>query len=252
MALLEFNFRSQALDKYAGAYVILPEYFEMQAHEGNIKTLYLLHGLHDDYTKWLRRSNIDLYARDAGIAVVIPDGDVSFYTNNIYQERYYDFLTEELPEIIHTTFPYLSSAREDNLIAGLSMGGFGAMKAALNHPDRYCAAASFSGALDLIPMLDMEDTDMIRIIFETAEKVRGTENDLPYLVSRLKNEGADIPRLYISCGTEDFLYEINKGFEKHLKEIGVPHTFEEWPGGHDWYFWDESIKHALKWFFEQD
>ena len=144
-------------------------------------------------------------------------------------------------------FPVLSDKKEDRYVAGLSMGGYGAMKLALNFPERFCAAASFSGALN--PEKDLVDEpELAERVYGSLEKIRGTENDLFYRMKKCKEEGRQIPRLYISCGTEDFIYEESTEFCKALRELEIPHTYEEWKGKHDWLFWEESMKRVLKWF----
>src|SRR5690606_7723267 len=109
--------------------------------EGRHKTLWLLHGRSDDHTIWLRRTSIERYVAPLGLAVVMPNANLSFYNNMAWGARYGDFFENELPELARSFFP-LSARREDNFIAGLSMGGYGAMRLALANPGRYAAAAS--------------------------------------------------------------------------------------------------------------
>ena len=110
--------------------------------------LYLLHGLSDDHTAWLRYTSVERYAAAAGLAVVMPAVNRSFYANEASGGRYWDYVAEELPQIVGNFFR-VSQDPADTYVAGLSMGGYGAMKLALTHPDRFAAAATLSGALDL-------------------------------------------------------------------------------------------------------
>ena len=118
--------------------------------------LYLLHGLTDDHTGWQRYTSIERYADEAGLAVVMPAVHHSFYTDEVHGHAYWTYVSEELPALVHRLFR-VSDRPEDTFAAGLSMGGYGAVKLALSHPDRYAAAASLSGTLDITYMADRED-----------------------------------------------------------------------------------------------
>jgi S-formylglutathione hydrolase FrmB len=130
--------------------------------------LYLLHGLSDDHTAWSRYTSIGRYAEAAGLAVVMPAVHRSFYANESAGHRYWDFVSEELPEVVRTFFQ-VSDRSEDTFVAGLSMGGYGAVRLALTFPGRYAAAASMSGALDIVrAMADPSRTELSRRIFGDA------------------------------------------------------------------------------------
>ena len=153
MAFVEINYFSKALNQTVSVNVILPEVKkqspEAGAPDGTYKTLWLLHGLSRDRTVWMRRSNIERYADKYNLAVVMPEVGRSWYTDTCNGEKYFTFVTEELPAVCRSYFKGMSEKREDNLIAGNSMGGYGAVKAALHHPDKYFACASLSGSLDI-------------------------------------------------------------------------------------------------------
>ncbi len=250
MALIRYEFYSNALEKNTGAYVVLPEHPVRKSGNGKFKVLYLLHGLGDDYTKWLRRTPIERYAKDDDWVIVMPDGGKSFYVNSPYGDAYGDYMGEELPEIMKATFSFISEKREDTFVAGLSMGGYGSMRLALTYPDRFSAVACFSGALDPDRWFENypEERYVYKRVFGSAGAVKNTENDPFYLAGKLKEQGADIPRIYISCGTEDSIYPESVSFRKCLDSHEIPYTYEEWEGNHDWVFWDASIQKALKWF----
>src|SRR4051794_31374605 len=157
MALLRCDFFSEVLDVGTSMTVLLP-----QAGEGQVgvtgarpdpaagfPVLYLLHGLSDDATGWLRYSSIERYAEEVGLAVVMPQVQRSFYADEVHGERYWTFLSEELPGIVGSFFN-VSPRREDTFVAGLSMGGYGALKWALRQPHRVAAAASPSRGLDVV------------------------------------------------------------------------------------------------------
>jgi putative tributyrin esterase len=134
-------------------------------------------------------------------------------------------------------------------VAGLSMGGYGAFKLALTHPDRYAAAASLSGALDIVDAAQGEDpgwlTEM-RGIFGDLVRLPGSTNDLFHLARQ--SVAADLhPRLYQCCGTEDFLYAGNLRFKALAESLGLDLTYEEGPGEHEWGYWDRQIQNVLAW-----
>ncbi|MDQ0229833.1 S-formylglutathione hydrolase FrmB [Metabacillus malikii] len=210
------------------------------------QTLYLLHGFSDDDTIWTRRTSIERYVAPLGLAVVMPQVHQSFYTDMKYGNRYWTFLTEELPEIARSFFP-LSEKREDNFVAGLSMGGYGAFKWALRHPDRIAAAASLSGALDMAKWIKQPNhlQDVFSLIYGEDE-IANTDNDLLWLLEQGEKQTLK-PDLYQCCGTEDFLYDSNLTFTAKCEQTSYSLTTDYGPGSHEWEYWDEKIKDVLKW-----
>ena len=254
MALIHCDFFSETLGMCSSMYVILPQTTKGQIgmasvrNEEKIPTLYLLHGLSDDHTIWLRRTSIERYAASHGIAIVMPAVGRSFYADmKVSGLRYWTFVSEELPAIARSFFP-LSDAREDNFAAGLSMGGYGAFKLALSHPDRFAAGASLSGALDLGSELEGEHPlfPEWKLIFGSKDDFTGGPNDLFHLAEQTSK--ADVqPMLYQCCGTEDFLYESNQRFLHHARNLGLKLEYEEEPGEHNWEYWDMKIQRVLNW-----
>ncbi|WP_337104325.1 alpha/beta hydrolase [Paenibacillus sp. YIM B09110] len=256
MALITCHFFSESLGLSTSMTVILPQETTGQIGLRNVgsrkkvPTLYLLHGLSDDDTIWLRRTSIERYVAELGLAVVMPNVHRSFYTDMKYGNQYWTFLTEELPAVARSFFP-LSEEREDNFVAGLSMGGYGAFKWALRHPDRFAAAGSLSGAVDLVNHIESGKSPIAGIdqLFEQifgAESIRGTDNDLLHVMQQQSGSSAERPLLYQCCGMEDFLYEDNLSFREACLEAGYELIYEEGPGGHDWVYWDEYIQRFLK------
>ena len=251
LALIQCDFYSETLGLSTSMNVILPQTtysqigMKTRASDHKHKTLLLLHGLSDDHTIWLRRTSIERYVSELGIAVVMPSAQRSFYTDMEQGMKFWSFLSEELPALARSFFP-LSDRKEDNFVAGLSMGGYGAFKLALNHPDRYQAAASLSGAMDLTHTMQLFPDDFKKT-FGTLEQAQGSINDLFKLASDAAAPGADAPLLYQCCGTEDFLYEDNIKFRDHAKQLNLPITYEEEPGDHNWGYWDVKIRRVLEW-----
>jgi len=252
MALIQCKFYSEALGLSTQMTVILPEHTTTQIglenrKRGNLHpTLYLLHGLSDDDSIWLRRTSIERYAAAYGIAVVMPQVHRSFYTDMEHGYNYWTFISEELPHAARSFFP-LSSEREHNFVAGLSMGGYGAFKLGLRCPDKFAAAASLSGALDLAysNAIDRFPSDY-RLIFGNRQ-VAGSDDDLLHVLGELDKKDVPKPMLYQICGTEDFLYQENLTFRDACKRTSIPLTYKEGPGDHTWEYWDEHIQDVLAW-----
>ncbi|MGO4696715.1 alpha/beta hydrolase [Paenibacillus sp. 2TAB26] len=261
MALITCNFFSEALGLSTSMTVILPQQTTSQIGMNNRssqklhKTLYLLHGLSDDDTIWMRRTSIERYVAEQGFAVIMPNVHQSFYTDMAYGNKYWTFLTEELPAVARSFFP-LSDAREDNFVAGLSMGGYGAFKWALRHPDRFAAAGSLSGALDMADMVKRSEMTDLKRLFHLIygdKEIKGTDDDLLHLVAgSAKLDSAAKPLLYQCCGTEDFLYNDNIAFRNASEQANYPLTYVEGPGNHEWSYWDTHIQQFLEWLPKQN
>ncbi|MCM3699028.1 alpha/beta hydrolase family protein [Paenibacillus macerans] len=253
MALFQCRFFSEVLGLSTSMTVILPEPAESQIGmsakgvAGPYPTLYLLHGMSDDDSIWLRRTSIERYVSGMGLAVVMPQVDLSFYTDMAEGNRYWTFVSEELPRLCRSFFP-LSARREDTFVAGLSMGGYGAFKLALRKPEMFAAAASLSGALDINARFRLNDANfaLLRRIFGDAGP-QNSENDLLALLEQTGKGGKPVPRLYQCCGTEDFLYTDNRTFNEACVRLEIPLTYEEGPGEHEWGYWDAKIQDVLKW-----
>ncbi len=250
MAFLEMNFHSEILGKATNVWVIMPQ----KSLNGQIgmggansaekyKCLYLLHGCSDDYTIWMRRTSIERYAARYGIAVVMPDGERSYYCNQKYGYRFYDYLTQELPKIIEDMFP-VSSDPKDRYIAGLSMGGYGAMKLALREEGRYAMAAALSPVGDMQSWVDAYP--QMNFVTSFGEDCRvPEEDDLSYLLEQCKKR----PKLFMAIGVEDPLYRFMVPIREKIRELGYDFTYMEGPGTHGWDFWDIYIQDALEWMF---
>ena len=220
--------------------------------------LWLLHGRSDDYTIWMRRTSIERYAAPLGLMVIMPEVSYSRYINMKHGPRYYDYISKELPEFCAKLFPKMSRKREDNYIAGLSMGGYGALKVGLAHPEQYGTIASFSGAVDLGKMFQSMGDSLDPKSLAEYQGIFGTEMQLlpEDDILHLTREHARLPkeqqcRFFISCGTEDnipTLYESNVEYVKLLKELGLDCIWFEQKGIHEWGVWDEAVREALNQF----
>lgn len=252
MAFFRGVIRSDTLGMDTGLNVILPYDRQPDDFAPPCRVLYLLHGLGDNCDAWTRYTGIERYARDKGLAVIMPEVQRSFYLDMTYGLKYFSYVTEELPGLCMQMF-HIGTRREDTVIAGLSMGGYGAMKCGLSRPDLYGGAASFSGALDIHEVVDSLAEEDLKPQLQAAIGMELSVRDsddlkkLAELVAAMPRESQ--PGLFITCGQQDFLYNANIGFKNHLEDLTLPFQFEEWPGEHEWGFWDVSVRQALEFFF---
>jgi putative tributyrin esterase len=255
MALIQCNFYSDVLAQATTMNVLLPEGIKsctsVDSHciDGDFPVLYLLHGYNGDESVWLRYTSLERYVGGHPLAVVMPRGNHGRYVDSPETEyQYHTFITEELPEKVKHFFN-VSSRREDTFIAGLSMGAYGAMRAALGRPELYAAAAAFSGGL-MAEYTYAENSfrpHLRRAMGNDLEQARARDNDLAALLRKRAAAGAALPELFVSCGTEDSLYHHNTAFRDLCRELGVDLTYDEEPGVHDWIYWDKAIRKALAW-----
>jgi putative tributyrin esterase len=246
MALLTCDLFSESLRRGTSVTVVLPQPTEEQIGvaetevDGPPPVLYLLHGLSDDHTAWTRYTSIERYAAARGLAVVMPAADRSFYANEVHGHRYWDWVSEELPALVGRFFR-VSQAPQDTFVAGLSMGGYGALKLALTHPDRFAAAASLSGALDLQRMQALPDRE------ELFDRVYGGPVGPADDLFALLDAAAHVPPLHVSCGTDDWLLQDSERFAAAAEARGVDVTVDVRPGDHEWGLWDAVVQDVIAW-----
>lgn len=254
MALLDVHFFSKSLMVQSTVLVILPEPSQGIGQDGAAadepaKVLYLLHGYSDDQTIWLRRTSVERYASAHNLAVVMPAVNHSFYCDEVQGENYWTYVSEELPEVMHKFFR-LSDKAEDTFVAGLSMGGYGAMRLALTHPERFAAAASFSGAVDMAAHVAANPDRNWARVFGDLTQVKGSQADLMHL---LKKKSAHRPKLFVACGTADFLYDHHLAFVPALQKNGWQVKAIDTPDAtHEWGYWDDMIRAFIPWMLEKD
>lgn len=252
MAYFAGSVRSKVLCMDTNVNVVIPrDYYDSHGNHGKCdKVLYLLHGLQQNADAWPRFSSAERFANCYGYALVFPEVQRSFYMDMAQGMKYYTFITEELPSIVHAMF-CLPQERDNTYIGGLSMGGYGAIKCALSRPDVFAGAMCFSSAF-----YALKNAMRMTKSHYAPEELQGIlgqelllreEDDLDWL---MKNFPADAPRprLYLSCGTEDPLYYHTTQARKSLAENGFEFTYEEWAGLHDWRFWDVALERAMKLF----
>ncbi len=254
MALLQMNYLSKALYRTVTVNVYLPS--DKFSHENNAyvnkkgeryKTLYLLHGLLGNYTDWVCGTRLMRFAEEKNLAVVMPSGDNAFYVDSLVPNNDYGtFIGEELVEMTRKMFP-LSEKREDTFIAGLSMGGFGAIRNGIKYADTFGYVAGLSSAVHIME----EDVDSVtgehRIFGKYFEEASKGDKNPKVALKELKERGGKLPEFYLACGTSDSLMEANVEFRDLLISEGAKVTWDEQPGGHEWDFWDMEIKKVIEW-----
>ena len=243
MALLRVEYSSKVLEMNTAFQVFLPDEGELK----QVKVVYLLHGLSDNCTGWTRYTACERYARERGVAFVIPEVQRSFYIDGVYGLNYFTYVAEELPRVCQRMFG-LSREREYNYVMGLSMGGFGALKCALTYPERYAGCGSFSGVTDLKAFIErpavlMHSRELTALL--GPEHRVAAENDLAALAEGMTCR----PEIYLSCGEQDPHYKANLRFHDQLDSLGIRHRFDHRPGIHSWDFWDQSLRDCFTFMF---
>ncbi|MBO6130184.1 MAG: tributyrin esterase [Pseudobutyrivibrio sp.] len=266
MALMETHYSSFAMGGNVTLNVFVPTPGSSEAitemnttkkydYEHGLPVLYLLHGAFGDAFSWIRYSNIDRYAQDKGIVVVMASAENSFYQDLKYGRKYYTFFTEELPKFIQSVFP-VSKDRSKTFIAGFSMGGYGAWYLGLRRPDLYAKAASRSGAIDLASLAAARDPKDNTFSWENSFSdvlnsdgsfaIAGSKYDPFALYDKAVANGC-VPKLYMACGKDDFLYQSNLHVKQVMEDKGADFKYVEDEGAHDWNFWDKYIQDILDW-----
>lgn len=217
--------------------------------------LTLLHGFSNAAEDWIQYSAASRYAADNGLVLIIPSCSNSFYNDMAYGGAYYTFITMEMPVILSRIFN-IPQNREINFIAGLSMGGYGALRIGLANSDKYAACASFSGAVDVQMMLAEKERPEVKYVFAP---IFGDNLDLPqesnlfYLADNVSNfTHKNKPRILCTCGRQDYepymIRPQNQAFSQHLSKLDLDYKYLEWDGVHEWSFWDKSLVIAIDFF----
>jgi S-formylglutathione hydrolase FrmB len=250
MAIFSGIVDSKVLGMETALAVALPQDYKNYDPQNAPRVLYLLHEYGGQSASWLRWTAVERYAKRYGLALILPEVQRSFYIDMAMGPAYFRYLTEELPELCRRMFG-ISARREDTFVAGASMGGYGALKCALSRPELYGACAGLSGAYDMTYVTDKlreNPADLAggrAVLGETLDIA--PKNDLFLLAEKAaalpENER---PRLFLHCGTEDYLYESGVKLRRRLDGLGYSYVYEEGPGNHDWEFWDPAIRRVIQ------
>jgi len=259
MALVHVSTFSTSLKRNQEFHVLLPDGREAAVLRRS-PVLVLLHGYAGNHHDWLLGSDIARHVQDRGLVVVLPSGGNHFYLDDEEMEELHSqWVVDELPRTIETLFGIAWDQRRWYL-GGYSMGGYGALRNGLAFPDRFGGLIGLSSALITRGTATMTPGTRTpyagygyyRRVFGDLGTLVGSDRDVEALVTRLAQSAARFPRLFLACGTEDFLLEDNRSFQRCLEKQGVPHLAIEAPGGHDFAFWSAHIALAIAWMFEEE
>ena len=233
--------------------VYMPEVYDRRHYDRPAKTLILLHGLTGTDTDWLYGGVAQEMAIQFNLAVFMPTTGNSFYLDRGYPGgNYASFIGEELPDYIRKVFGYCTG-REDTIIGGLSMGGYGAIHLALAYPDTFSACIALSSALRIHNIATkgpeaerVMPEAMVRDLFGDPDTILNSDKNPEYQFRMLKKEGKELPKIYLACGTEDDLLPLNRDFRHFLQKEEADFFYEEGPGIHNWTFWNEYLPRGLK------
>ncbi|MBM7836264.1 alpha/beta hydrolase [Clostridium sardiniense] len=259
--ILRGNVFSKILEMDTGITVIVPNGFK---ESNKYKVAYVLHGLCGDNGSWADNTMLPVYANNYNTIFIMLEVARSFYTDMKYGQRFFSYITEELPEICKRVFK-ISHKREDTAIIGGSMGGYGALKCALSKPEEYGYCCAFSSAClflkdDLDRQRKNDKTEELKAMYGEQlitdflsafgqELECNPQNEILELAKSVSVQEIK-PKIYLACGTEDYLRDYNIRFRNEIEKINLNFTYEEWEGVHDWYFFNEALKKALQFCFE--
>ncbi|QDJ58654.1 tributyrin esterase [Weissella hellenica] len=239
MAINHIDFFSKKLKMNTKINVILPEF-----PDGNEKVLLLLHGLTSDENSWLTQTRLAGYAMRKHVAIIMPRVDRSYYTNIVDGSQYFDYIADEVLQRCRQWFN-LPTDPDKCYVAGVSMGGFGALKVGLTHPNQFKQIFALSAMLDIVRSWQNkpERDGWYRRLFGSPEQVIESDNDIAYLISQ---QTTNAPAIWQLCGVEDPFYAMNQTLDQQIKKQGLTHEFLEVPGAHEWGVWDPAIQQILE------
>jgi S-formylglutathione hydrolase FrmB len=258
MALLHANFFAPSLKRTVDIDVIIPAdpLFAFGPPVTEFKTLYLLHGFYGSQVDWHQNVNLNEFAQFMNLAIVMPAGENSFYVDmEPATMRYSKFIGEDLPNFTRQVFAF-SAKREDTLIGGFSMGGYGALYNGLKYYDTFGHIIAVSSALftDEAKASTEEPNSLgvnrsyFQTVFGNLDELEKSDKNIEVLAEfTLKAAKADgLPLdVYFACGENDRLAQSNRQLHRYMNKIGFEHTYEEGPGTHEWAIWDEYLRRGL-------
>ena len=248
--VVEHKLNSKMMGREMPYRVILPAGYQDAKSTSRHGVIYLLHGLTGHFNNWIDITKVEEYALSSKFIIVTPEGDNGWYTDSVSKpnDKYESYIIKELIPEIEAKYRTIAD-RDNRMIAGLSMGGYGATKFGLKYPEMFSLIGAFSGALGAAAYSEKNAATAGRGI-DTIMGPEGSEgrasNDIFKLVRDLTPEKIKaLPFIYQSCGTEDFLIQNNRDFMMLLVEKKVPHEYRQHPGAHNWIFWDDQIREFL-------
>jgi putative tributyrin esterase len=251
----EIELQSALLGRTISYRILYPiKYYSDGKRDTRFPVLYLLHGLTGHSNDWLEKTRVALYATHYDIFIVMVEGNNGWYTDSatVPADKYESYILSELIPDVEKRFR-VSTLREGRAIAGLSMGGYGAIKFGLKHPEMFALTASMSSAFGAASWTEKElkDPGVIRDsllqTFGPAGSATRAANDVFKLAREVSAKKiAPLPYFYFDCGTEDFLFSNNREFANLFVELKIPHEYRQLPGNHSWPYWDAQIEEILR------
>jgi putative tributyrin esterase len=250
------QFKSRLINATLPYRVIVPAYYSKPEQEKQrYPVLYLLHGFTGHYDNWVEKTKLTEYASQYKFIIVTPEGNNGWYTDSasVPADKYESYFLQELIPDVQSRYRTVES-REGRAIAGLSMGGYGALKFGVKHPSMFAFAASFSGVLGAAVWSENDlrnfGTELPRSVMQTfgplGSQTRAS-NDLMKLLREFPAARlGELPYFYLDCGTEDALLPLSRSFADLLLERKIPHEYRELPGSHDWAYWDAQVREVLR------
>lgn len=245
VTLRDVSFHSKALNREMQYRVILPA---GAAAGVRLPVVYLLHGGGGGFRDWSNYSDVAQYA-ESGLLPVMPEGESSYYTNAVDppHDRYEDYIVQDLIADVESKFP-VASGRANRAIVGVSMGGFGAVKLGLRHPDLFVFVGGLSSALDVprraFTIRRLQQSRHYRSIFGASESQTRRDND-PFVLARSASVEA-APYFFLTCGEQEGLLPTNREFAAMLGQRHFRFEFHTVAGAHDWNQWNGWLPSLFK------
>jgi S-formylglutathione hydrolase FrmB len=249
LTVVESKLQSSLLAREVSYRVIVPADYKRKRSE-RYPVIYLLHGLYGHFSNWTDMTDIATYAANYRFIIVMPEGNDGWWTDSVTvpTDRYESYIIRELIPEIDKAYRTIAD-RDHRFIAGLSMGGYGAIKFGLKYPDMFSLVGSFSGALDA-PLRDQDGSKLWATLLPPYGPLGSTTRQGNDIFGLLRNIPSDrmkaLPFIYLDCGTEDMFITTNRDFDALLLQKKLPHEFRELPGKHEWPYWNQQVQEFLR------
>lgn len=243
--LREATFHSSSLNRDMRYRVILPAGYD--SSKTRYPALFLLHGLYGDFMNWSTLTSLVDDVRDMNLIIAMPDAGNSWYVNSVSNpdDKFEDYIVKDFVEEIDTHYRTLPEGNA-RAIAGLSMGGYAAVKFSLKYPQLFSHVGGISAALDASADLDQRRVDFregLQKVFGEPGNPARAQNDVFILLSH--TDARKLPQYYLDCGADDMFVGVNRRFAARLQELGISYEFHVMPGDHTWKYWDRAIERFL-------
>lgn len=215
----------------------------------NPPVVFLLHGKSGKGSSFYDHTDVIAFSEKFGVITIAPSVENSYYTNMARGERYFDYLSKEVPFMVNQTLN-IKMDKENSYVLGYSMGGYGAMKLGLIYPERFRGIASLSGSLRSVEenreLMKSSNRYDLELCYGVKDLGEDAHNDLYSLIDRIIEEGKEFPNLYLYCGERDGLMDYNLRFKEYLEKKNIPHTFFKDEGNHEFNYWNQQMEYYFR------